>query len=109
MKDIGHDLRLAAVVVNKSKKMKDLFRDRIVYRTLCGTPRENFSDGYYICNIVDMCKDLDFLVKRLPSISVNDIPIGIIQEFLTASLSEITKFIPFEERCPLRFKTNCIL
>ena len=56
-----------------------------------------------------MCKDLDFLVKRLPSISVNDIPIGIIQEFLTASLSEITKFILFEERCPLRFKTNCIL
>ena len=95
IKNISHDLRLASIVVKKSRKMSKLFNDRIIYKTNYGTPEEYCRHSYYIYNIVDLCKDLEFLVKRqYPSIGVNDSPIGTIRVFLSKNLNEKMRFEP---------------
>ncbi len=95
IKNISHDLRLASIVVKKSRKMRKLFNDRIIYKTNYGTPEEYCRHSYYIYNIVDLCKDLEFLVKRqYPSIGVNDSPIGTIRVFLSKNLNEKMRFEP---------------
>ena len=98
MKNKSHDLRLASMVVKRSRKMKNLFgSDRIIYTGSYGTPENNRHDDYHIHNLDDMIKFLDDLMKReVPSVSQSDTPIGMINVQLRGSIADRMVFTPVE-------------
>lgn len=96
MKNESHDLRLASIIVKRSRKMKNLFgSDRIIYTGYYGTPVNISYDKYHIRNLDDMITHLDYLVRRdVPSIGKNDTPIGIIKVQLRGAIMDKMRFIP---------------
>lgn len=95
-KNESHDLRLASIIVKRSRKMKNLFgSDRIIYTGYYGTPENISYDKYHIRNLDDMITHLDYLVRRnVPSIGRNDTPIGIIKVQLRGAIMDKMRFIP---------------
>ena len=95
-KNESHDLRLASIIVKRSRKMKNLFgSDRIIYTGYYGTPENISYNEYHIRNLDDMITHLDYLVRRnVPSIGRNDTPIGIIKVQLRGAIMDKMRFIP---------------
>lgn len=97
-KNISHDLRLAHLLSNSSRKMHLLFDGLIVYETNYGTPQKLSSSRDYIKNVSDM---YDFLKDSIKNASIlvskDEKSVGCIEVFFTEKLcKKEMKFTPIK-------------
>ena len=86
-KNISHDLRLAHLLSNSSRKMHLLFDGLIEYESNYGTPQKLSSSRDYIRNVSDMYDFLKVSSELMePSVDEKDKSIGCIDVFMTVKL-----------------------
>ena len=89
LKNISHDLRLAAIVVNISPLLKKIFGSSIIYEENYGTPQRESDNSTNIKNVTDM---YNFLISKnvdkISSVSAEDKSIGTIVVNMTKILCE---------------------